>query len=56
MNPALPALRFSFADAIVLVVYLIAVHGDRLVCRTSSAGPRRGDYLLAGRSLTVPFS
>jgi len=54
MNPALPELRFSFADASVLVVYLTAVMGIGWFAVRRQRGKGVVDYLLAGRSLTVP--
>ncbi|HSQ76293.1 MAG TPA: sodium:solute symporter family protein [Bacteroidota bacterium] len=55
MNPTDPVLHFATGDAVVLVAYAAAVLGAGWLAVRRQRGSGVTEYLLAGRSLTVPL-
>jgi SSS family solute:Na+ symporter len=55
MNPTDPVLHFATGDAVVLVAYAVAVLGAGWLAVRRQRGSGVTEYLLAGRSLTVPL-
>ncbi|MBP1656951.1 MAG: solute:Na+ symporter, family [Bacteroidetes bacterium] len=55
MNPTDPVLHFATGDAVVLVAYGAAVLGAGWLAVRRQRGGGAAEYLLAGRSLTVPL-
>ena len=55
MNPTDPVLHFAAGDAVVFVAYAAAVLGAGWLAVRRQRGGGVTEYLLAGRSLTVPL-